>query len=529
MSELIGTTIDDRFEVVRAIGKGGYGDVFEARQLSVDRSVALKVVHPHLAARADVSARFRREAKLTSRLDHPNAIRVIDFGDDDGLLYLVMDFVSGPTLKEWLAEHGPVTPAVAASITADVASALHAAHAIGLVHRDLKPSNILLSEANGGLRPVVIDFGLVKVFGEDAPGHDVTASHMMIGTPAYMSPESVLGRAVDGRSDVYALGVVLYETLTGTRPFSGSTQMEIATARLHGPAPPLPDALPAKVRSLVADMLERDPDDRVATAEEVASRLRRWPRFGETPTRLMEVDRTIAPMRGPGVPAPLATSDAPAPAAAKPARRTHGATWAGLIVAACLALAGVVLGIGGDQSAESLETLSAPEIALPGLAPPAAEQEPADGGALALASSNEATTNSDGSATNPDDPTTDGDVAAPSPDTGELAEPDDEPAESPDHEARQSEGESGPEEPPRRRSEARRSEAPGSVRINAAPSGVVFVDGEELGSAPKTLSLPPGQYEVTTRYLGQEITEVVRVRSGETESVTHWHRERSPQ
>lgn len=510
MSELVGTTIDGRFEVIRSIGKGGYGDVFEARQLSVDRAVALKVVHAHLAERPDVSARFRREAKLTSRLDHPNAIRVIDFGDDGGLLYLVMDYVAGPTLKEHLRERGPLPPSQSAAILRDVAAALHAAHAIGLVHRDLKPSNIILSETAAGIRPVVIDFGLVKVFSEDAPGNDVTASHMMIGTPAYMSPEGVLGRPVDGRSDIYALGVMLFEMLTGERPFSGQTQMEIATARIHGPAPSLPEAFAPKVRSLVTELLEPDPHDRVATADEVVSRLRGWSRFGETPTTLMDVDRTVAPLRGPAARSEPAAAPHHPPSANVDGRRPF-LVWAGLAIALCLAIIGGLMGAAGD-GADALETLETPTIMTsPSTAetPPPTDEVQEGSADLAAPITANITPNA---------------AVAPGPVAPHV---DDHPEDPADRAADESDDQATDREAaasePRPRRETRRQEEPGIVRINAAPAGDVLVDGEAIGAAPQTVTLPPGQYEITTRYSGAEISETVRVRSGETESITHWH------
>ena len=518
MSELLGTVIDGRFEVVRAIGKGGYGDVFQAVQLSVDRQVALKVVHRHLAERTDVSQRFRREARLTSRLDHPNAVRVIDFGDDAGLLYLVMDFVQGPTLKEHLKEHGPVSPAFAAEIVQGIASALHGAHSIGLVHRDLKPSNIILTADAGGTRPVVIDFGLVKVFSEEPSTEDVTASHMMIGTPAYMSPENVLGKPVDGRSDLYAVGVLLFEMLTGERPFHGETQLELATNRLHAPAPSIGPSHPASLRELVADLLERDPDDRVASAEELVTRLKSRPVAGSTPTTLVDTDHTVAPVRGPGAsrPAPANNDgnpvlEAPGTVRAQPAKRPSVIPRVLLAAALVVASLGIIMGTAGDPPAEPRP---------PGIAesdqPETSELEPEA----------ERITEAIVAAREPTEGSSDSVASLPAPDLSPAESPDSDPiAAEPDelHRAERIEDDE-------RSRDRRESAEPGTLVVNASPFAAVYVDGELVDEdTPADLSLPAGEYEVSTRYLGPAMTEpsvlseTVRVRPGRSVAITHRH------
>lgn len=547
MNELIGTVIDGRFEVVRSIGKGGYGDVFEAVQLSVDRRVALKVVHRHLAERSDVSERFRREARLTSRLDHPNAVGVIDFGDDGGLLYLVMDFVQGPTLKQRLREEERLEPGVACEIASGVAAALHAAHSIGLVHRDLKPSNVILAEGADGLRPVVIDFGLVKAFTEEPDSEEVTASHMMIGTPAYMSPENVLGRKVDGRSDLYALGVLLFEMLSGERPFSGTTPLETATSRLQGPVPRLSEEHPESLRNLTDALLAKRPEERLPTAKLAVEHLRNWHRAGYTPTRLLKRDLTIAPTRGPGASHSELATDLTAPTAlpqpptAAPSAKRRGGLLLAALMATLMAVAGIFLGITTERTsngqmavaepggsvdpngdAEVLNVGSATDGTADGALVAEQLQEPAYNEAHALPTPGipAAVTRNQAEFPQLDDPGAEsGQAKERTPENDAATE------ENPDRTETQSED--GNELEPSREVRASRdrdddeADSPGLLRVNIDPFGDVLVDGESVGGAPQTIELSPGQYTVTTRYSESSRTESVRIRSGATVDVTH--------
>jgi serine/threonine-protein kinase len=439
---------------------------------------------------------------------------VIDFGDDGGLLYLVMDFVQGPTLKDHLLERGTLDAAEATRIAGGIASALHAAHSIGLVHRDLKPSNIILTPGAGPTRPVVIDFGLVKIFSEETHDEDVTASHMMVGTPAYMSPESVLGKPVDGRSDLYALGVLLFEMLTGRRPFHGDTQLEIATSRLHAPAPDLGDERPLALRRLVAELLEREPDDRTASADLLLRRLSSWPTRGYTPTTLLNADETIAPVRGPGArsepagsgPA-SATPDAPRSSARGPlSLYAFSLVFAVAVVAS---LAGGVFQPTDDTPHTQIETLDAPTIVVPTVLAAAAEPSESPRPTLVV------NVPTDGAATEGSgEPTlTAADVSMPSAGADGTESTVHEPAETRNREPL------GP-----RRSE--RSEPPrtGTLVVNASPYAAVFIDDILIDDeTPADLTLPSGEYEVTTRYLDSELSERVRIRAGQTESITHRH------
>ena len=311
----VGDVVDGRFRLEECVGSGGYGDVFRATQISLERTVAIKLVHAHLANRVDVAKRFRREALLTSKLDHRNAVRVLDFGDHEGTLYIAMEFAPGVTLKQALAA-GPCTPERTRRLGLQIAGALSAAHAIELMHRDLKPSNVLLVGEGESERAVVIDFGLVKAFFDDADATMITQTDVMIGTPTYMSPETVKGVPQDGRADLFSLGVLLHEMLTGRRPYKGTTPLEAAMARLTQPAEPLPDTVPGYLRALVEGLLQIEPRDRPQTAERVVELLKERRVFassdaaaeaptvllgrdGETPTVLLARDSNSA--TGPGL------------------------------------------------------------------------------------------------------------------------------------------------------------------------------------------------------------------------------------
>ena len=311
---LIGRVLGDRYRIDAALGAGGYGGVYRGIQLAIDRPVAIKVLHAHLADREKVRARFEREARLASRIRHSNAVGVIDFGYDEDLMYLVMELLDGSTLKEHLAVRGAIEPHEAARIGARIAAALHAAHSIGLIHRDLKPSNILMTAVEGQMQPVVIDFGLAKVFESSDQSETLTESNMMVGTPGYMSPETVTGKELDGRTDIYALGIILYELLTGDVPFRGNTPMDTATKHvLEHPTDVrerAPQPIPEDLAALTMRLLAKVPGDRPATSQEVLDELDSIARRGEGATILLpkavDSDSRIRPEARPAAaPAPV--------------------------------------------------------------------------------------------------------------------------------------------------------------------------------------------------------------------------------
>jgi serine/threonine-protein kinase len=271
---LVGQLVDGRYEVVRRIARGGMATVYLAVDRRLDRDVALKVMHPHLAegaAGADFVARFRREARAAARLTHPGLVGVHDQGVDGETSYLTMEYVDGVNLRRHLAERGSLAVGEALDVAEQVLDALAAAHRAGLVHRDVKPENVLIA-ADGRVK--VADFGLARAVTEVTS----TTTGTVFGTVAYLAPELVVSGASDARTDVYAAGVLLYEMLTGTQPFRGETPIQIAFQHVNSDVPAPSDTaswLPAEVDELVGALAAREPDDRPADAAAALALLRR--------------------------------------------------------------------------------------------------------------------------------------------------------------------------------------------------------------------------------------------------------------
>ncbi len=268
--ELIGKVLDGRYEIRAPLGKGGMGTVYRGQQLSVDREVAIKVIHPMLASDRTSVKRFLREAKLASRLSQPAIVNVYDFGQSDGVLYLVMELLRGRTLATELG-HGRIEPRRAATIGAQLCDALEAAHAQDIVHRDLKPGNIVLLDDPSGRDLIkVLDFGLAKSLEHDTDSR-VTNPEAILGTPLYMAPEQIEGKPLDSRGDLYALGCILYELISGAPPFVDPNIATILARHLGDPPAPLASSVPAPLRHLIEKLLAKAPVDRVQTAREVRS------------------------------------------------------------------------------------------------------------------------------------------------------------------------------------------------------------------------------------------------------------------
>ena len=262
MADLTGQMLG-KYQLVARLGRGGMADVYKGYQPGLDRYVAVKVMHAHLAEDADFITRFQREARAVARLRHPHIVQVHDFDVFDGHYYMVMEYIEGSqTLKELLRElnaHNQRLPlASTLDIVAKVADALDYAHRQGMVHRDIKPSNILLPTSDC---PVLSDFGIAKLAGQTG----LTSSGAMIGTPAYMSPEQGRGEPADERSDIYALGIVLYEMLVGEPPYNADTPYAVILKHINDPVVPphvYVAGLPDSVERIVLRSLAKNPADR---------------------------------------------------------------------------------------------------------------------------------------------------------------------------------------------------------------------------------------------------------------------------
>ncbi|MEZ4463550.1 MAG: serine/threonine-protein kinase [bacterium] len=277
---LIGRTLDNgRYEIVKLIGEGGMGRVYQARQTSMDRMVALKILRAQLALDEQLLARFQQEALSVSKLRHPNTITVYDYGrTPDGLLFIAMELLGGKSLYQLLRQKRRLSLRRSMHILGQVAGAVAEAHQLGVVHRDLKPENIQIDKVGGDpWFAKVLDFGIAKiVHGEAGPseGKTLTMAGAIFGTPAYMSPEQVHGEKVDHRTDIYSLGIILYELLSGQQPFTGATPMSIMMAQASKEVPPIRDICPeADVNDGVLRILDRclakDRDQRFSSAVEL--------------------------------------------------------------------------------------------------------------------------------------------------------------------------------------------------------------------------------------------------------------------
>ncbi len=280
---LLGATLSGRYRVIRKIGEGGMGIVYEAEHVLIEKRVGLKVLREDFSNRFDVVERFRQEARSASKIGHENIVDISDFGvTSSGANFFVMELLHGRDLAEELGKLGTLSPRRSLNILLQCARALGAAHAKGIVHRDMKPENIFLVERGGEEDFVkIVDFGIAKISDLERagiPGRKLTKTGMIFGTPEYMSPEQGAGKPLDHRVDIYALGIILYELLTGRVPFMGDTFMGILTQHMFENVPPLKAAnphcnAPAEVERIVFRAVAKDPSERYQNMEELAADL----------------------------------------------------------------------------------------------------------------------------------------------------------------------------------------------------------------------------------------------------------------
>jgi len=278
-SSLSNQILDARYQVMKKLGEGGMSYVYLAKEISSGETVAIKVLSPRLASDKSSVERLRREAGLAMRLDHPNVCRILRLGEsEDGLIYLVMPFLKGELLSDREVRGGPMDIPLSVALLKQMCAGLHHAHELQIIHRDLKPENVMLVPDDGGgiERAVVMDFGLAKERRADPAIAKLTATGIILGTPEFMSPEQIRGKTLDARSDLYALGIVAFEMLTGKLPFQGRNAQEMMIARLRSQPVPIrqyrPD-VPEPVERALSKALQTNPDDRFMTAIEFGDAL----------------------------------------------------------------------------------------------------------------------------------------------------------------------------------------------------------------------------------------------------------------
>jgi len=263
----VGKVIDGRYEIQARVGEGGMGVVYKARQISIDRIIALKMLNQQMAGDPTWVQRFYNEAKACSRLQHPNTIRMFDFGQtSDARLFMTMEFLDGMSLRAAL-QHGPLAPQRVVKILIQCCASLAEAHSIGIIHRDIKPDNVFLLNMAGSPDFVkLLDFSVAKLLEGDRLK---TQAGVVFGTPQYMSPEQGRGLPLDARSDLYALGILAFEMLTGNVPFHDENPMTVIQMHLHAGVPPMHDQTPPSVQQIVRRALEKDPNRRYQSAGEM--------------------------------------------------------------------------------------------------------------------------------------------------------------------------------------------------------------------------------------------------------------------
>jgi eukaryotic-like serine/threonine-protein kinase len=346
--------LNDRYELRQHAARGGMADVYHGWDRRLSREVAVKVLRPELSADDDYVDRFRDEARTAARLSHPNIVAVFDTGSDHGDAYMVMEWIDGPTLAQVIRAESPLPVERACSIGADIAAGLQYAHDHDITNRDVKPSNVLIAPTG---HAKVTDFGIAKVpeksTVETLPG-------VVLGTPAYLSPEQLTGKPADARSDVYGLGAVLYEMVTGQKPFVGDTPAEVAGNALHN-RPTRPSAInpnvPASFEGLLRKALARDPNARYQTAGDLRADLLECARGG-TPAVVEDTVAMAAETDATRAMTTMTPIDAPPPT--KPRRRAEA--WLIGVILALVVLAVVIALLASNRNSGN-QTTTVPSTA----------------------------------------------------------------------------------------------------------------------------------------------------------------------
>jgi serine/threonine-protein kinase len=368
-ADLTGQVLDDRYRVIEPIGEGAMGSVYRGERLKLGRMVAIKVLNEAIPNESS-RKRFEREAMAMAKLEHPNCGTVLDVGVHDGNPFVVMELVSGTNVKE-LLKNGPLGVERAVDIVRQVLAGLSHAHEHGIIHRDIKPANIMLTQKSGvGDVAKILDFGLVRT----SPDKTNLTGAMVLGTPSYMAPEQIRGGDIDGRVDLYACGVMLFELLTGTKPFVADDPMAVCMQHMSVAAPRLADKAPGKsfgpLEDVVARALAKDPARRFASAEEFSRALVEAARMLTALPSAKPVNSTM-PLEPSAI---LTKNEIPVARTAAKSKRTL-AIVGGAIAAVAIGV-GVVVSTGSDaktQPAPKAAVVEEPKVEIPPPAPPPAE------------------------------------------------------------------------------------------------------------------------------------------------------------
>ena len=400
---LVGTVIHDRFRIIAPIARGGMGAVYKAEQAPLGRLVAIKVLSPKHDEEKDPEfrKRFFLEAATVAKLSHPNTVTVFDYGQSDGIYFIVMELLEGVTLKTALKRDGAFGPERAMQVTKQICRSLREAHRLGIIHRDMKPGNVMLLEQGDEKDYVkVLDFGLVKdIEAEDE--EDLTQAGVFMGSPKYMAPEQIQGERVDGRSDIYSVGVLLYEMLAGAPPFVREKQVQILMDHINAPVPPLPASVPPELAEVVEKCLAKKREDRFRDMDALLNALKvvagelampasaelglsgDYP-AGRTPVsgvHTLSSDPLRTTSSG-SISAPTITGVSGAvPVRAEPPPSRGGRTMAVILGAVAVALAAAIALVvldpfGGPEVAMPEAAPSTPEPALPAVAAEPTSREP---------------------------------------------------------------------------------------------------------------------------------------------------------
>ncbi len=382
---LIGRVINDRFRILSLIARGGMGRVYRAEQAPLGREVALKVLNPNYSGDADPEfhKRFFLEASTCSKLTHPNTVTIFDYGrTDDDVYYIAMELLEGRTLHRALRDEGPFAPGRAMHIARQVCRSLREAHGLGVIHRDLKPANVYLVKHGDESDFVkVLDFGLVKHLGDT--GEDLTQTGLFMGSPKYMSPEQIRGEKVDGRADIYALGVILYEMLTGKVPFDRPNSVNILMAHVHEAPPSFRETNPhvlvtPDLERLVLEAMAKRPEDRFASMDEMLAALKQNAADGGLSlSRSLDLHTTGEFAALTGHHAPVVIRGAPSSGAAvdplgdEPERKKAPiALIAGVAVALMIGIGVAIAVVSGAEEAPETATPTPPSTTEPGATTP---------------------------------------------------------------------------------------------------------------------------------------------------------------